>query len=84
LVRRIPEYPLPLFKLLNLKLLPPPPRPNTAGVCVGQLSIWNGTEGAPAVSDLSRGTGGTDLVKFLRGVRDQTSEAAFSVGCGAP
>jgi indoleamine 2,3-dioxygenase len=63
------------------------PRPDvaaataTAKVCAGQLGIGIETGGAaePAVPGLLRGTGGTDMVKFLKGVRDRTSEAAFPV-----
>ncbi|KAF8461761.1 Indoleamine 2,3-dioxygenase [Russula ochroleuca] len=41
-------------------------------------------EAATGVPGLLRGTGGTDLVRFLKGVRDRTSEAAFPVERGAP
>jgi len=33
---------------------------------------------------LLRGSGGTHLVRFLKGVRDRTSEAALGLGHGAP
>jgi indoleamine 2,3-dioxygenase len=52
--------------------------------CAGQLCIGIGTGGAAAVPGLLCGTGGTDMVKFLKSVWDRTSEAAFPVDCGAP
>jgi indoleamine 2,3-dioxygenase len=60
----------------------------TAEVCVGQKSIGTGTgtgtgevtAAAAAAPRLLRGTGGTDSMKFLKGVRDRTSEAAFPSG----
>jgi indoleamine 2,3-dioxygenase len=52
-----------------------------AGVCAGQLGIE--AENGGALPGLLRGTGGTDMVKFLKGVRDRTSEAAFPLDCGA-
>ena len=51
-----------------------------AEACAGQSSVAVGTEAVPG---LLRGTGGTDLVRFLKGVRDRTSETAFLAGCGA-
>jgi indoleamine 2,3-dioxygenase len=54
-----------------------------AEVCVGPKSIGTGTgtgEVVAAVPRLLRGTGGTDLIKFLKGVRDRTSEATFPSG----
>jgi indoleamine 2,3-dioxygenase len=36
-----------------------------------------GTMAMETATGLLRGTGGTDLVKFLKGVRDHTSGAAF-------
>ena len=55
-----------------------------AEVCANQKSIGigNGTEEViePAAPRLLRGTGGTDLVKFLKGVRDRTSEATLPSG----
>jgi len=59
------------------------PATAAAEVCTGQLGIGNGigtgtgTGGTAAVPGLLRGTGGTDMVRFLKGVRDRTSEAAF-------
>jgi indoleamine 2,3-dioxygenase len=54
-------------------------------VCVGQKSIGRtgtGTEEvvAAVVPRLLRGTGGTDLIRFLKGVRDRTSEATLPSG----
>jgi len=70
---------------------PPPaalPRTEAAGTCAGQLSVAIGTGigelDAPPESGLLLGTGGTDMVRFLKGVRDRTSEAAFPAGCDAP
>ena len=53
-----------------------------AEVCAGQKSIGTGAgEVTAAVAPrLLRGTGGTDLIKFLKGVRDRTSEATLSSG----
>ena len=54
-----------------------------AEVCAGQKSIGTGAGTGSvevAVTEemrLLRGTGGTGLVKFLKGVRDRTSEATF-------
>jgi indoleamine 2,3-dioxygenase len=42
-----------------------------AKTCEGQTSLATGATGQ------LRGTGGTDLVRFLKGVRDRTSEAAL-------
>jgi indoleamine 2,3-dioxygenase len=55
-----------------------------AEVCVGEKSIGieTGTGEVAAAPRLLRGTGGTNLIKFLKGVRDQTSEATLP--CGAP
>ena len=52
--------------------------------CAGRESVGSGTGGAamPAPG-LLRGTGGTDLVRFLKGVRDRTSEATLPVDSGA-
>jgi indoleamine 2,3-dioxygenase len=55
-----------------------------AEACAGQSSVAVGTGTGEAVPGLLRGTGGTDLVRFLKGVRDRTSETAFPAGCGAP
>jgi indoleamine 2,3-dioxygenase len=52
--------------------------------CAGQLCIGIGTGGAAAVPGLLHGTGGTDIIKFLKSVRDRMSETAFPVYCGAP
>jgi indoleamine 2,3-dioxygenase len=59
----------------------------TAEVCTGQKSIGTGTgigigevTAAVAAPRLLRGTGGTDLIKFLKGVRDHTSEATLPSG----
>ena len=59
-------------------------------VCVGQKSIGSetgigtgtgtGTAGTAVAPRLLRGTGGTDLIKFLKGVRDHTSEATLPSG----
>ena len=58
-----------------------------AEVCVGQKTIetviGSGTEevaAAAAAPRLLRGTGGTDLIRFLKGVRDRTSEATLPSG----
>ena len=59
-----------------------------AGVCAGQKSIGTeigtgagaGTAETAAAPRLLRGTGGTDLIKFLKGVRDHTSEATLPSG----
>ena len=52
-----------------------------AEVCAGQKSIGTGREVAATEEPrLLRGTGGTGLVKFLKGVRDRTSEATFPSG----
>ena len=55
-----------------------------AEVCTGQKNIGTGTgSGEVAAMEeprLLRGTGGTGLVKFLKGVRDRTSEATFPSG----
>lgn len=45
-----------------------------AKACESQMSTGTGTG-----TGQLRGTGGTDLVKFLKGVRDRTSEAALEV-----
>jgi indoleamine 2,3-dioxygenase len=52
-------------------------------VCEGQKSIGTGTgevTAGTAAPRLLRGTGGTDLIKFLKGVRDHTSEATLPSG----
>ena len=74
----------------NRSRAPPPaapPRAEAAGTCAVQLSVAIGTgvgeAAAPSVPGLLRGTGGTDLVRFLKGVRDRTSETAFPSNCGA-
>lgn len=53
-----------------------------AEVCVGEKSIGieTGTGEVAAAPRLLRGTGGTNLIKFLKGVRDQTSEATLPFG----
>jgi indoleamine 2,3-dioxygenase len=52
-----------------------------AEVCVGQKTIGTGTGTEEiAAPRLLRGTGGTDLIKFLKGVRDRTSEATLPSG----
>ncbi|KAI0261571.1 hypothetical protein BGY98DRAFT_1053166, partial [Russula aff. rugulosa BPL654] len=54
-----------------------------AEVCVGQKTIGTGTGTGTeeiAAPRLLRGTGGTDLIKFLKGVRDRTSEATLPSG----
>ena len=56
---------------------------------IGNGSVGSGGEGGEGAAVLGepvllRGTGGTDMVRFLKGVRDRTSEAAFPVNCGAP
>jgi indoleamine 2,3-dioxygenase len=53
--------------------------------CGSQKSIGTGTgtgevTAVAATPRLLRGTGGTDLIKFLKGVRDHTSEAALPSG----
>ena len=58
-----------------------------AKVCAGEKSIEIGTgtgEVTGAAQRLLRGTGGTDLIKFLKGVRDHTAEAALPSGADAP
>jgi hypothetical protein len=50
-----------------------------AEVCAGQLSVGIGTGTGGEGPDLLLGTGGTDLVKLLRGGRDRTSEAVFQL-----
>ena len=52
-----------------------------ADVCVAQQSITTGA-GKQVASPprLLRGTGGTDLIRFLKGVRDRTSEATLPSG----
>jgi indoleamine 2,3-dioxygenase len=54
----------------------------------GQKGVGIKTTGGdpmpPPESDLLRGTGGTDLVRFLKGVRDRTSDAMLPVDSGAP
>jgi len=52
------------------RVAPTPAAAATAEVGVGQGML--------------RGTGGTDSIRFLKSVRDRTSEAGFPVGCGAP
>ncbi|KAF8502755.1 Indoleamine 2,3-dioxygenase [Russula emetica] len=39
---------------------------------------------SPVAPRLLLGTGGTDLIRFLKGVRDRTSEATLPSGAGAP
>jgi indoleamine 2,3-dioxygenase len=53
-----------------------------AEVCAGQKSIGTGTGEVAAAAEprLLRGTGGTDLIKFLKNVRDHTSEATLPSG----
>ena len=67
---------------------PATPLAEAAGACAGQLDVAIGTGigevVAPPEPGLLLGTGGTDLVRFLKGVRDRTSEAAFPADCGAP
>ena len=60
-----------------------------SNVEIGNGSVGSGGEGGEGAAVLGepvllRGTGGTDMVRFLKGVRDRTSEAAFPVNCGAP
>ena len=56
-----------------------------AEVCTGQKSTGIGTgEVAPPAPGLLHGTGGTDLVRFLKGVRDRTFEATLPVNSGTP
>ena len=53
-----------------------------AEVCMGEQSITTGA-GAEEVAPpprLLRGTGGTDLIRFLKGVRDRTFEATLPSG----
>ena len=50
----------------------------TAEVCVDQQGIGTGTgTGEATAPRLLRGTGGTDLIRFLKGVRDRTHEATL-------
>ena len=53
-----------------------------AEVCAGEKSIGieTGTGEVTAAPRLLRGTGGTDLIKFLKGARDHTSEATLPYG----
>jgi indoleamine 2,3-dioxygenase len=55
-----------------------------AEVCVGQKSIGTGTGEVARPQRLLLGTGGTDSIRFLKGVRDRTSEATLPLGAGAP
>jgi indoleamine 2,3-dioxygenase len=48
-----------------------------------RIAMETGPTVTPMPTDMVRGTGGTDLVRFLKGVRDRTSEAAIGRG-GAP
>ncbi|KAH9040653.1 Indoleamine 2,3-dioxygenase [Lactarius pseudohatsudake] len=64
----------------------PPPAPRTAVLTVQAKVATGGVKagsanGACKGSDptLLRGTGGTDLIRFLKGVRDRTSEAALEL-----
>jgi indoleamine 2,3-dioxygenase len=59
-------------------------------VCEGQKSIGTETRTgtgevtAAAAPRLLLGTGGTNLIRFLKGVRDRTYEATLPSGAGAP
>jgi indoleamine 2,3-dioxygenase len=54
-----------------------------AEVCGGQghmgmgVAMKTGSMSTPGPGGMLRGTGGTDLVRFLKGVRDRTSGAAI-------
>lgn len=70
------------LRIVALYIVGPSHRPltcipvaNAAERCEGQIDM--GTAATATAMGLLRGTGGTDMVKFLKGARDHTSEAAL-------